>query len=613
MLDPIHIHNKSAAPIQITADQLLLESVSRMKDRPRLPELPNQTQAEIDDMRFKRRQAWELNIRRNLTSYNTFIRYAYWEEGLGELDKARSVFERGLEFTNFKQQEIWRCYIDMELKHKQINHARNLLERVTTILPRYDQFWLRYAQLEERIGNMEGAREIFQRWIAWEPPVHAYLCFAEFETRIKEFTRARSVFERMLLTYPYPDSYLRYVDFELRLHQPNRARRIFERSLQIMNENNLDEKLIVKFAEFEESEGEVERARALYKFMINKIPESNARELYPAYLRFEKRYGGQLQIYNAVIERKKIQYQEILESNPLDFDSWFELCQLFQDIGDIEATRKAYQDAVSHIPPLKNEKQQWSRYVLIFISYAIFEEKIANNPQNARNAYHKIISLVPHKKFTFSRLWILYAYFEIRQKNIQTARLALGHAIGTCPRAAIFDAYIEIEILLGEKENVRKLFKQYISIIPSDIRGWVKYASFENNNGNTDLARKIFEDAIESHAVDAVEMLWSYYIDFESNIGSIDNVRDLYKRSIEESNKLSLWKGWILLEVEVADNIDRAREIFGQKFGDDASIEEAKSRLPIIAEDGTYIFPEESQDSTSRLIEAADLWEEQME
>lgn len=229
----------------------------------------------------------------------------------------------------------------------------------------------------------------------------------------------------------------------------------------------------------------------------------------------------------------------------------------------------------------------------------------------------------------------MYAYFEIRQNNVQTAKLALGHAIGTCPRAAIFDAYIEIEILLGEKENVRKLFKQYITMIPNDIRGWVKYASFENNNGNVEDARKIFEEAIESHAVDAMEMLWSYYIDFESNVGSLDNVRNLYRRSIEESNKLSLWKGWILLEVEVADNIDRARELFGeaelkiemkrdrrklrefrvafeQKFGDDVSIEEAKKRLPIIAEDNTYIFPEESQDSTSKLIEAADLWEEQM-
>ncbi|KAH0793706.1 crooked neck-like protein 1 [Histomonas meleagridis] len=632
MLEPIRIHNKSAAQIQITADQLLIESVSRMKDRPRLPEIPNQTQAEIEDQRFKRRQNWELNVRRNLCSYHTYIRYARWEEDLNELDKARSVYERGIEFTNFKEPNIWKCYINMELRHKQINYARNLLERVVTILPRHDQFWLEYARLEEELGNIEGARNIFRRWIAWEPPSQAYLSFIQFEVRVKEYRNARAVFERMLIAHPFSDSYLRYADFEIKLRQFSRARRVFERGLESMGEDNLNEQLIIKFAEFEEGQGEIERARALYKYALSKLPEASARELYPAYLLFEKRFGGQHQIEDAVIEKKRAHYQELLKANPLDYDAWFELCQLLQDLADIETTRENYQTAVSHPPPLKKEKQQWSKYVLLCINFAIFEEKIAKNPENARNVYHNIISLVPHKKFTFSRLWILYAYFEIRQKNIQTARLALGHAIGTCPRPAIFDAYIEIEIMMGEKENVRKLFKQYIATIPSDIRAWVKYASFENNNHNVEEARKIFEDAIESRAVDAVEMLWSYYIEFESNVGSLDNVRQLYQRSLEASNKLSLWKGWIMLEAEVADDLDRARELFDEaektladrredrrklrdfrvafeeQFGNDETIERARAMVPKEEEDGTYVFPEENMDSLARLMEAAEQW-----
>ena len=521
----------------------------------------------------------------------------------------------------------------MELRHRQINYARNVLERAVTILPRYDKFWLKYAQVEENLGNIEGARKIFQRWIAWEPEAHAFLCFVEFEVRVKEFTRARSVYERLLIVHPYAESYLRYADFEIKLKQPARARKVFERGLDALGENDINEQLIVKFAEFEEAEGEIERARALFKYAIEKLPESSSRELYPAYLQFEKRYGGQKQIEDAVIEKKKAQYQEMLTSNPMDYDTWFELCELQKGVDDVETVRKTYQDAVSNVPPVKDQKQQWSRYVLLYISYATFEEKIANEPEKARQVFYDIISKVPHKKFTFSRLWILYAYFEIRQGNLRTARTILGHSIGLCPRAAVFDSYIEIETLLGEKENARKLFDQYIKLIPNDVRGWVKYAQFECNEQNIDKARRIFEDAIESHQVDANDLLWAYYIQFETQVGSAQNIRDLYRRSIEANNKLSLWKGWIVFEADTYGDVERARKLFNdaelsfvdnreerrklrefriifeETYGDSNSVAEAKAKAPIVDEkDGSFIFPEENQSSLSNLMEAANAW-----
>lgn len=634
MLNPIHLHNKTAASIQITADQLILESVSRMRDRPRLPELEHQSQAELEDERFKRRQAWELNVRRNLCSYHTYIRYARWEEGLNELEKARSVFERGLEFSRYREPEVWMCYIDMELRHKQISYARNLMERSVKILPRHDPFWLKYAQVEENFGNIEGTRRIFQRWIAWEPPTHAFLCFVEFEARVREFTRARSVFERLLIVHPYAESYLRYADFEIKLKQPARARRIFERGLEALGENDIDEKLIITFAEFEEGEGEIERARALYKYALEKLPENRTRELYPSYLQFEKRFGGQKQIEDAVVEKKRLQYQQALEEDPYDYDSWFELCELLQNIEDVEVIRATYEKAVSNPPQTKTEKQQWSRYVLLCIKYAIFEEKIAKSPENARKVYYSIIDKVPHKKFTFSRLWVLYAYFEIRQDNLNTARTILGHSIGTCPRSAVFDAYIEIETILGEKANVRKLFDQYIKMIPSDVRGWVKYAQFEFKENNIDKARNLFEEAIESHQVESIDLLWAYYIQFETETGNADNIRKLYRRSIEANNKIGLWKGLIFFEAENCNDIDQARKLFDEaelsfaenreerkklrefrvvfeeRYGDTDALQEAIQKVPKVdEEDGTILFPEENETSMSSLLEAANNWD----
>lgn len=632
MLNPIHLHNKTAASIQITADQLILESVSRMRDRPRLPELEHQSQAELEDERFKRRQAWELNVRRNLCSYHTYIRYARWEESLNELEKARSVFERGLEFSRFREPEVWICYIDMELRHKQISYARNLMERSVTILPRHDPFWLKYAHVEESLGNIEGTRRIFQRWIAWEPPTHAFLCFVEFEARVREFTRARSVFERLLIVHPYADSYLRYADFEIKLKQPARARKIFERGLEFLGEENIDEKLIITFAEFEEKEDEIERARALYKYALDKLPENRTRELYPSYLQFEKRFGGQKQIEDAVVEKKRLQYQQALEEDPYDYDTWFELCELLQDIEDVEVIRATYEKAASNVPQEKKEKQQWSRYVLLCIKYAIFEEKTAKSPENARKVYHSLIDKIPHKKFTFSRLWVLYAYFEVRQGNLNTVRTILGFAIGTCPRSAIFDAYIEIESILGEKENVRKLYDQYTKLIPNDVRGWVMYAQFEYQENNVQKARDLFEEAIESEQVEKIDHLWAYYIQFETETGNVENIRKLYRRSISANNKLSLWKGFIYLEAENCNDIDEARKLFDEaelsfaedreekkklrefrvvfeeRYGDVESRKEAEDKLPKVNEDGTLLFPEEDEASRMNILEAANAW-----
>lgn len=65
----------------------------------------------------------------------------------------------------------------MEMRHKFLNHARNIFERVIEILPRIDQFWYKYAYMEELIGFYPKARQIFERWMEWKPPEKAWLAY----------------------------------------------------------------------------------------------------------------------------------------------------------------------------------------------------------------------------------------------------------------------------------------------------------------------------------------------------------------------------------------------------------------------------------------------------
>lgn len=48
----------------------------------------------------------------------------------------------------------------MEMRNRQVNHARNLWDRVVTILPRVSQFWYKYTYMEEMLENVAGARQV---------------------------------------------------------------------------------------------------------------------------------------------------------------------------------------------------------------------------------------------------------------------------------------------------------------------------------------------------------------------------------------------------------------------------------------------------------------------
>ena len=69
MLDPIKVQNKTAAPIQITAEQIVLESVNRMKDRAKLPNL-EQTQQEEED--FGKQQSYYVKKHLNPPGFDKF-------------------------------------------------------------------------------------------------------------------------------------------------------------------------------------------------------------------------------------------------------------------------------------------------------------------------------------------------------------------------------------------------------------------------------------------------------------------------------------------------------------------------------------------------------------
>ena len=53
--------------------------------------------------------------------------------------------------------------------------------------------------MEEMLGNVAGSRQVFERWMEWQPEEQAWHSYINFELRYKEVDRARTIYERYIL------------------------------------------------------------------------------------------------------------------------------------------------------------------------------------------------------------------------------------------------------------------------------------------------------------------------------------------------------------------------------------------------------------------------------
>lgn len=434
------------------------------------------------------------------------MQYGIWEEQQKDFRRARSVWERGLA-VNYRNVAFWLKYAEMEMRHRFINHARNIWDRSVSLLPRIDQLWYKYIHMEEMLGNVAGARQIFERWMAFEPDHQGWMAYIKFELRYEEVGRARAIFERYVEILPSVKAWVRFAKFELKNGDVALARSCYERAVASLGEDGQTEEFYLKFAEFEEMVKEKERARAIFKYALDHIPRGQAETLYARFVAFEKQHGDREGIEDVVVSKRRFQYEEEAQRNPLNYDNWFDYVKLEEGTGDVDKVREVYERAVAQLPPAM-EKRYWQRYIFLWVRYAVFEELEAEDPERAREVYRACLKLIPHQLFTFSKIWVLAAKLEIRQKRLDAARKILGMAIGMAPKDKTFKAYIEIEMVMGNFDRCRKLYEKYLDWNPANCHAWIKFSSLERELGESQRARGIYELAISQPLLDMPEALW---------------------------------------------------------------------------------------------------------
>uniref|UniRef100_A0A0D9WQS8 Pre-mRNA-splicing factor Syf1/CRNKL1-like C-terminal HAT-repeats domain-containing protein n=1 Tax=Leersia perrieri TaxID=77586 RepID=A0A0D9WQS8_9ORYZ len=533
------VKNKTPAGVQITAEQILREARERQEPEIRPPKQKITDSIELSEYRLRRRKEFEDVIRRVRWNVNAWVKYAKWEEQQQDFARARSVYERALDVAH-RDHTLWLKYAEFEMRNRFVNHARNVWDRAVSLLPRVDQLWYKYIHMEELLGAVANARQVFERWMAWRPDTAGWNSYIKFELRYGEVERARAIYERFVAEHPRPDTFIRYAKFEMKRGEVERARRVYERAAELLGDDEDAEVLFVAFAEFEERCREVERARAIYKYALDRVPKGRAEELYRKFLAFEKQFGDREGIEDAIVGKRRFQYEDEVRKNPLNYDSWFDYIRLEESVMNKDRIREVYERAIANVPPAE-EKRYWQRYIYLWINYALYEELDGKDMERTREVYRECLKLIPHKKFTFAKWWLMAAQFEIRQKNLKAARQILGNAIGMAPKGKIFKKYIEIELYLGNFDRCRTLYEKYIEWSPSNCYAWRKYAELEKNLSETDRARSIYELAIAQPALDTPEVLWKEYLQFEIDEKEFDRTRELYERLLDRTKHLKVW------------------------------------------------------------------------
>lgn len=553
-------------PKQVTSEQILEQSYA---NKQKTLVKPTQTIQDLDELRsyqLIKRKEYEQQLNKNRLNFGQWLRYARWEaQENHDLIRARSIYERALD-VNIQHIPFWVQYIQFELTYKAINHARNLLDRATTTLPRVNKLWFLYVQTEETLKNYSQVRNIFERWLSWHPEQSAWKAYINFEKR--HDGHVRQVYIRYVKNFKTQDCWLEWINFELDLADNiGNIRYIFELSVEsLMKAKQPVDELISKWTNWETSLGEYQRGREIYRIMLdetNNLSQDERIAIYSSFTKFEKLYGDSSTIAVSIATKKKIAFQQTLAQNPYDHDTWWEYINLLLQQPN-NSPKDQFEEAVSKVPHDKYKSIRWKRYIFIWIRYCFWEEFTKKNVEAARKLWQRCVDAIPHSLFTFGKVWIEYAQFELRNNSdnqLLASRKVLGLSIGkTSQKTAkpkIFKYYIELETRLGEWNRVRKLYEKWLEILVTNNLDWSstlnEYVEFENSINEDARCLSLYEFGInlQSELGTNIAPLWYSYIDFCLGEMMYTEARELYKRLVKQQDSPNNWIAYALFESSI--------------------------------------------------------------
>ncbi|KAL3232798.1 Pre-mRNA-splicing factor CLF1 [Nakaseomyces bracarensis] len=577
----------AATPTQITVNDIL-KDVYRKKKKS-LTNIEILDLEELKNSQREKRTEFESYLKRNRLDAKQWMRYALYEVEQHDMRRARSVFERALQIhTSYIP--LWIRYVDMELKGKYVNHARNILERAVTVLPRVDKLWYKYLLLEESLQHIDVVRTIFDKWCALEPDTHAWDSFVEFELRQENYHRVRDIYSKYVMVHPGFRTWSSWIQFEKVHGSVDTTRSVFSLALDaLVNYSDVDPlliddviKLVIIFAEWEAYNKEMERARALYNISLERWPQSYA--LKDSMVKFERQYGTVHTMLTSIIDKRQADYESSLTLDPKKYETWWLLIDLLEEYRSVEDVKAIYERSLmNNQPETKTKERQWKNYISLWVRYLCFIELSLQDFSYCRKMFSLLTNeIIPHKLFTFTSIWILFAEFEIRQENLTEARKILGRSLGIHPTEEVFKYYVDLETKLREFDRVRKIYESYIKFNPLNMDAWRGLIELESSLGDETRVLEIKNIPFNGNTIFPIQFLLSFnkfLIEFEFEEQNYDEVQDLQEKRLELGNyapeiwiEIALKSMAIPTETQL-EEFEKLRQKHFEEHGDEDELE----------------------------------------
>ena len=135
--------------------------------------------------------------------------------------------------------------------------------------------------------------------------------------------------------------------------------------------------------------------------------------------------------------------------------------------------------------------------------------------------------------------------------------------------------------------------------------GCRRYAELEQQLGETERARQLFEVGVEQPILDLPEALWKAYIDFEISEANTANVRSLYNRLLDRTTHPKVFVSFAQFEASSGD-VESARAVYARgdaQFKGNASAKE--ERLLVL--EAWLLFEQQHGDAASVAVVEAKM------
>jgi tetratricopeptide (TPR) repeat protein len=384
---------------------------------------------------------------------------------------------------------IYNAWAHLEVQAQRVSEARRILYEGLARYPEDHSLLQAAGKVEERLGNLTGARDLYGASLSIQPSAPTLVAYALLELRhptaASNFnTTAKRLFEEaLMIDRRHGPAYNAYARAVAEHEGVTAARQIWERGLRA---NCTDAASIYHgYARLELSLGNVQRAREL-------LWQGHAQV-------------GRIHMGTDSPHRERAVF-------------------LAHTLGMLELN--------SHRPAVALEvfvdgMQRYGNSSQLLLGAALCSVQLGDE-KSARTWFEQAVSADEKH----AQAWRAWGMMEMRAGNWKTAQTLFECGIRSAPRhGALWHAYGVLESRLGNSEASRVLFEKGIQVAPHHVALYQSWAALEVREGHFDVAKALIARGLTRDKRNGAG--WMIAADIEERLGNHGLAVLLLRRGIE--------------------------------------------------------------------------------